>query len=118
MNSTSMQRLSDMNNKEFVAELAKRTNRTVSDTTKTIYDFETLLKSHLEENDSIAATGFGTFEVKKKMERVSVNPTTGKRYLIPPKLTLAFKQSVSLKERFNEAGVVVPDENEEENVDQ
>lgn len=118
MNSTSMQRLSDMNNKDFIAELAKRTNRTVSDTTKTIDDFESLLKSHLEENDSIAATGFGIFEVKKKMERVSVNPTTGKRYLIPPKLTLAFKQSGSLKERFNEAGVEVPDENEEENIDQ
>ncbi|MBR4337930.1 MAG: HU family DNA-binding protein [Bacteroidaceae bacterium] len=107
-----------MNNKDFIAELAKRTNRTVSDTTKTIDDFESLLKSHLEENDSIAATGFGIFEVKKKMERVSVNPTTGKRYLIPPKLTLAFKQSGSLKERFNEAEVEVPDENEEENIDQ
>ena len=99
-----------MNNKEFIAELAKRTNRTISDTTKTVNDFEAILRSHLEENDSIAATGFGTFEVKKKMERVSVNPTTGKRYLVPPKLTLAFKQSGSLKERFNESVTDASDE--------
>ena len=108
-----------MNNKEFIAELAKRTNRTVSDTTKTVNDFEALMKSHLEENDSIAASGFGTFEVKKKMERVSVNPTTGKRYLVPPKLTLAFKQSGTLKERFNGVGTDVPDdETDDENVNQ
>ena len=77
-----------MNNKEFITALSKRTGRTPSDTMKLIEDF-------------IAAMGFGTFEVKKKMERVSVNPTTGKRYLIPPKLALSFKQSASLKERFN-----------------
>ena len=90
-----------MNNKEFITELSKRPGRTPSDTMKLIEDFEALMTSHLEENDTIAAMGFGTFEVKKKMERVSVNPTTGKRYLIPPKLALSFKQSASLKERFN-----------------
>jgi len=97
-----------MNNKEFTTELSKRTGRTASDTLKLIEDFEAVMTSHLEENDTIAATGFGTFEVKKKMERVSVNPTTGKRYLIPPKLTLGFKQSATLKERFN-AGETEPD---------
>ena len=43
----------------------------------------------------------GIYPIGKKMERISVNPTTGKRYLIPPKLVLAFKQSNVLKEKFN-----------------
>ena len=107
-----------MNNKEFIAEMAKRTNRTISDTSVTVEGFESILKSHLEENDSVVVMGFGTFEVKKKLERISVNPTTGKRYLVPPKLTLSFKQSGSLKERFNESGAEVPDENEDENVNE
>ena len=51
-----------MNNKDFIAELSKKTNQTVGAT---------------------------------------VNPTTGKRYLIPPKLVLSFKQSNILKEKFN-----------------
>lgn len=95
-----------MNNKEFVNELAKRSNRTVADATKVLDCLKELMKGHLEENDSIAASGFGTFEIKKKMERVSVNPTTGKRYLVPPKLTLSFKQSTLLKEKLNGAAVI------------
>ena len=41
-----------------------------------------------------------TFEVKKKLERVSVNPVTKQRLLIPPKLMLTFKPSAGLKEKF------------------
>jgi DNA-binding protein HU-beta len=36
-------------------------------------------------------SGIGQFEVKKKAERISVNPANGKRYLIPPKLTPVYK---------------------------
>lgn len=96
-----------MNNKEFINELARRTGHDTVDTTKMVESFESVMTSHLEENDSIAVSGFGIFEVKKKMERVSVNPSTGKRYLIPPKLTLSFKQSGTLKERLN--GGMEPD---------
>jgi DNA-binding protein HU-beta len=59
------------------------------------------MTQELQNGKSIVIQGFGSFEVKKKMERISVNPTTGKRYLIPPKLVLAFKQSNVLKEMFN-----------------
>jgi DNA-binding protein HU-beta len=43
---------------------------------------------------------FFTDEVKKKLERVSVNPITQQRLLIPPKLILSFKPSAGLRERF------------------
>ena len=43
---------------------------------------------------------FGTFEVKKKLERISINPATQQRMLIPPKLVLTYKPSVTLKEKF------------------
>ena len=90
-----------MNNKEFIGELAKQTNQSVGNATKLINDTLRILEEHFLQDDSVHISGFGTFEVKKKMERVSVNPTTGKRYLIPPKLVLAFKQSNVMKEKFN-----------------
>ena len=90
-----------MNNKEFINELSKQTNQSVSATTKLINDTLRLLEEHFQQDDTISISSFGTFEVKKKMERISVNPTTGKRYLIPPKLVLGFKQSNVLKEKFN-----------------
>ena len=90
-----------MNNKEFIAELSRQTNLSASTAGKLINDTIKILEEHFEHNDIVSLSGFGTFEVKKKMERISVNPTTGKRYLIPPKLVLAFKQSNVLKEKFN-----------------
>ncbi len=90
-----------MNNKEFINELSKQTNQPVGATTKLINDTLRLLEEHFQQDDTISISSFGTFEVKKKMERISVNPTTGKRYLIPPKLVLGFKQSNVLKEKFN-----------------
>jgi DNA-binding protein HU-beta len=60
-----------------------------------------ILEEHFAQGNPVNISSFGTLEVKKKMERISVNPTTGKRYLIPPKLVLSFKQSNILKEKFN-----------------
>lgn len=120
-NLTSMQKLSDnMNNKEFITDLAKRTQRSIANTSALVEDLEALLKSHLEENDTLTVYSFGTFEVKKKMERISVNPVSGKRYLVPPKLTLAYRQSASLKEKFNGSGDFeeIPDDNEDETVNE
>ena len=90
-----------MNNKEFISELVKQTNQPANTVTKLVNDTLRILEEHFQQDDSVSVSGFGSFEVKKKMERVSVNPTTGKRYLIPPKLVLAFKQSNVMKEKFN-----------------
>lgn len=90
-----------MNNKEFINELSKQTNQSSGTTIKLINETIKVLEEHFQQNDVVNISSFGTFEVKKKMERISVNPTTGKRYLIPPKLVLGFKQSNILKEKFN-----------------
>lgn len=90
-----------MNNKEFITELSKQTNLSIIDSARLVADAIKILEEHFQQNDVVNIQTFGTFEVKKKMERISVNPTSGKRYLIPPKLMLAFKQSNVLKEKFN-----------------
>ena len=90
-----------MKNKDFINELSLRLSLPAEDVEKQVSSLEALMTDHLQENDMISLTGFGTFEVKKKTERVSVNPTTGKRFLIPPKLTLMFKQSGVLKNKVN-----------------
>ena len=59
-----------------------------------------IMTQELKDGNTVAIKGFGTFEVKKKMERVSVNPVTQQRLLIPPKLVLTYKPSIALKEKF------------------
>ena len=58
------------------------------------------MTQELQDGNTVAIQGFGTFEVKKKLERISINPLTQQRMLIPPKLVLTYKPSVTLKEKF------------------
>lgn len=54
------------------------------------------------ELDAVAVPGFGVFEPKKRLERINVHPSTGRRMLLPPKIVLAFKPSALLKQKFKE----------------
>ena len=59
-----------------------------------------IMTQELQDGNTVSIQGFGSFDVKKKLERVSVNPITQQRLLIPPKLILSFKPSAGLRERF------------------
>lgn len=88
-----------MNTKELITELKNRLNL---DDDKAGVLFEATVKTiekELLSNNSVNIQGFGTFEIRKKEERISVNPATKQRMLVPPKLTLAFKPSAILKEQ-------------------
>lgn len=50
--------------------------------------------------DSVSIPSFGTFEPRKRVERVAVHPASGKRLLVPPKIVLSFKPSPMLKQRI------------------
>lgn len=64
--------------------------------------FSGIVTERCAQMDSIMIQGLGTFEARKKMERVAVNPTTGKRMLIPPKIVLVFKPNNAIKNRLKE----------------
>ena len=89
-----------MNNKEFIAELSRRLGYTNKDTTRMVFSVLGVMTQELQDGNTIAIQGFGTFEVKKKLERISVNPATQQRMLIPPKLVLTYKPSNTLKGKF------------------
>ena len=74
-----------MNNKEFTSELSRRLGYTLKDTSELVTSLLSDMTRQLEEGNMISIQGFGTFEVKKKAERISVNPTTKQRMLVPPK---------------------------------
>ena len=58
------------------------------------------MADYFQEDDAVLIPTFGTFEVKKKMERVMVNPSTGQRMLVPPKLVLNFKPNQTWKDKL------------------
>lgn len=89
-----------MNNKEFTSELSKRLGYTLKDTSELMSSLLSGMTQQLEDGNVIAIQGFGTFEVKKKAERISVSPTSKQRMLVPPKLVLTYRPSILLKEKF------------------
>lgn len=93
-----------MKNKELVTELAARMGWTAQEVAETLSVLSSVVSSRLVDNDTIYLQGFGQFEVKKKAERISVNPSNGKRYLVPPKLVLVFKPGTTVKNKLKELG--------------
>ncbi len=89
-----------MNNKEFTSELAERLGYTIKDTSELMGSLLSCMTQELEEGNVIAVQGFGSFEVKKKAERISINPASKQRMLIPPKLVLSYRPSNTLKDKF------------------
>jgi DNA-binding protein HU-beta len=89
-----------VNNKEFTAELSQKLGISTKEATPMIESLLSALIEELQNGKSVTIQGFGSFEVKKKAERISINPTTQERMLVPPKLVLSYKPSNVLKEKF------------------
>ena len=89
-----------MNNKEFIAELASRTGFSVKDTQTLVNNIVNAMGDAFQEDNTVLVPNFGVFETKKKMERIMVNPASGQRMLVPPKLVLNFKPTQTLKDKL------------------
>lgn len=89
-----------MNNKDFISELSAKMGRSSKETADLVASLLSGMTRQLEEGNTVYIQGFGTFEVKKKVERISVNPVSKQRMLVPPKLVLSYKPSASLKDKF------------------
>ena len=89
-----------MNKTELTAAVAEKAGLSKVDAAKAVSAFCDTIEAALAKGESVQIIGFGTFEVKKKVERISVSPTTKQRMLVPPKLVLTYKPSMLLKEKF------------------
>ena len=79
-----------MNNKEFTSELSRRLGYNTKYTSELITSLLSDITQELQESNAIGIQGFGTFEVKKKAERIVINPVTKLRLLVPPKFLLNY----------------------------
>ena len=89
-----------MNNKEFIAQLATKTGFTQTDTQQMVRTLISEMKLHLEDGDTIQINGFGSFEVKKRLERIVVTPGTQQRMLGAQNHVLNFKPIAAIKENL------------------
>ncbi|MBO7291752.1 MAG: HU family DNA-binding protein [Bacteroidaceae bacterium] len=86
-----------MEHKEVVKRMQQRLDCSKEEVESMLDAFCNTIVERCQQMDTIMIQGLGTFEARKKMERISVNPSTGKRMLIPPKITMVFKPSNAIK---------------------
>lgn len=89
-----------MDSKKLIDNLSKATDIEKEQITSMIEAFGEIIVSTTSKGDSVALPSFGSFEVSKRDERIITHPASGKKMLIPPKLTLNFRPSAVLKQRI------------------
>ncbi|MGL4781545.1 MAG: HU family DNA-binding protein [Bacteroidales bacterium] len=89
-----------MNNKEFEKRLSEKLPLKTEVIAQMSEEFISLIEQSLTQNKAVQIAQFGTFELKKRGERITKHPSTKNRILIPPKLVLNFTPAKSIKENF------------------
>lgn len=88
-----------MDTKKLIATVSNSLGRRPEDVASRLSMLCDIIMESIKEGDIVAVPGFGNFEPKLKMERVATHPSTGKKLLVPPKLSIVFKPSTILKQK-------------------
>lgn len=87
-----------MNKAELIAAVAEKTNMSKKDTEAVVSAALDTIVAAMAEGEKVQLVGFGSFEVKKRAERIGRNPKTKESIQIPASKVPAFKAGKALKD--------------------
>ncbi len=79
---------------EIVAKKANLTNKAARDATQAII---VSIRDSLKRGEKVVITGFGTFSIRKRAQRVGRNPKTGEKITIASRKAPGFTPGKTLK---------------------
>lgn len=89
------------------ADLAEMLNRQIglskSESATVVESVLDHITSALEHGENVKISGFGTFTLRDKRERVGRNPKTGVEVPIAPRRVLTFRPSQAMRDRIARA---------------
>ena len=91
-----------MNYSELLATLANRLQLPRGEVGKRLDETTEIITAELIKNNVVSIMNFGTLEVKKRLERISIHPNTGKKLLVPPKLLVRYRASASFNKKLKD----------------
>lgn len=80
--------------------ISARASLSKDESGKLLTEFSKIVSDSLMEGDSICIPSVGVFETKLRAERYAIHPSSGKKLLVPPKLSVVFKPSNILKQKI------------------
>jgi len=91
-----------MNHAELLTALAQRLQLPKADVEKKMDETTAIITEELVKSNIVSIVNFGTLEVKERQERFSIQPNTGKKILVPPKLIVKYRTSVTYNKKLKE----------------
>ena len=87
-----------MNKAALIEQMAKDTKLSKTACKSALESFIKTVELSLKKGKSVVLTGFGTYSVMKRKERVGINPATGNKMKIAAKRFPKFKPGKRLKD--------------------
>ena len=87
-----------MNKAALIEQIAKDTKMPKSACKNMLESFVRSVEASLRKGKSVVLTGFGTFSVMNRKERMGINPATGKQMKIASKRVPKFRAGKKLKD--------------------
>ncbi len=87
-----------MNKAALIEHMAKETKLPKTTCKSALESFIKAVEGTLKKGKTVVLTGFGTFAVMKRKERLGINPATGQKMKIPSKRVPKFKPGKRLKD--------------------
>lgn len=89
-----------MDTKKLIDTISLNASLSKDDTVNLLNGFSKIVSDSLTDGDAICIPSMGVFETKLRAERFAIHPSSGKRLLVPPKLSVVFKPSNILKQKI------------------
>ncbi len=87
-----------MTKADLITKIAEKSELSKKDSEKALNAVIAAVTEALAEGDKVQLTGFGTFEVRDKKEKETINPRTKEKILVPARKSPAFKAGKALKD--------------------
>lgn len=87
-----------MKKAELIAAIAEKGGYTKKEAESALNAVIDTITSSLENGEKVAISGFGSFEVRDRAAKESINPATKEPVHVPAKKVPAFKAAKALKE--------------------
>lgn len=93
-----------MNKTGLITALNEETTFSKKDVTRFLDALTRIIERTLKKGDKLQWSGFGTFNISRRPERIGINPATKERIKLPATVVAKFKPGKNLKELVRTAG--------------
>lgn len=100
-----------MNKSELIEAISEETTFSKKDVVRVLASLTRIVERTLKKGGKVSVTGFGTYSLSSRPERMGINPVSKQRIKLPPVTVPKFKAGKHLREQVRMVKVNRPADN-------